>query len=177
MMTHALWTSTKKIIHGCFGAVLRGPKEALMYFGNLNGERWHRKDIANTSSQKVVDWLRSKRDETGCSYLFMHDNAPVHRAPPARCYLEAHGIELMLWPAYSPDLNPIEHVWSMMRCYIQNKYPEFERDMQRNRAEVRTIVREAWYHCTCEEKLLRLISRMNKRCEEVTRVEGGPTSY
>ena len=158
---------------GSFAGAERGPHVFWeSEWGKMTSERYRQHILP-----KVVDWLRSKRDETGCSYLFMHDNAPVHRAPPARCYLEAHGIEPMLWPAYFPDLNPIEHIWSMMRCYIQNKYPEFERDRQRNRAEVRTIVREAWYHCTSEEKLLRLISSMNKRCEEVTRVEGGPTSY
>ena len=125
----------------------------------------------------VVDWYRNRRQETGRAYLFMHDNAPVHKAPPARDYLMAHGIQPISWPAYSPDLNPIENVWGMMKLYIQNVYPEFERGRQRSKAETRRIILEAWYNCTTEDKLRSLILSMAKRCEEVVRVQGGPTSY
>ncbi|KAI0998322.1 hypothetical protein K3495_g9870 [Podosphaera aphanis] len=125
----------------------------------------------------VVDWRRNRRQETGRAYLFMHDNAPVHKAPPARDYLIAHEIQPISWPAYSPDLNPIENVWGMMKLYIQNVYPEFERGRQRSKAETRRITLEAWYNCTTEDKLRSLILSMSKRCEEVVKVQGGPNSY
>ncbi|KAI0997022.1 hypothetical protein K3495_g11164 [Podosphaera aphanis] len=125
----------------------------------------------------VVEWHRNRQQETGRAYLFMHDNTPVHKAPPARDYLMANGIQPISWPAYSTDLNPIENVWGMMKLYIQNVYPEFERGRQRSKAETRRTILEAWYYCTTEDKLRSLILSMSKRCEEVVRVQGGPTSY
>ncbi len=43
------------------------------------------------------------------------DNLSPHRAPAVRERLEAAGLELLLLPRYSPDLNPIEAMWSKVK--------------------------------------------------------------
>ena len=42
--------------------------------------------------------------------IFMHDNAPIHTAHLIREWLEEHNVDVMDWPLYSPDLNPIENL-------------------------------------------------------------------
>jgi transposase len=40
----------------------------------------------------------------------MHNNASMHTAQIIKALLEELGVNLMVWPPYSPDLNPIENL-------------------------------------------------------------------
>ncbi|GFU22496.1 DDE_3 domain-containing protein [Trichonephila clavipes] len=54
--------------------------------------------------------VRLLRGAMGAEFLFMDDNARPHRANIVDEYLQSEDITRMDWPAYSPELNPIEHV-------------------------------------------------------------------
>jgi transposase len=47
--------------------------------------------------------------------IFMQDNARVHTARVVKEVLNSLQIEVMIWLPYSPDLNPIENLWSLMK--------------------------------------------------------------
>ena len=109
--------------------------------------------------------------------IFMHDNAPVHSAASVRQYLATNGVVSMAWPPFSPDLNPIENIWGMMKTYIQDRYGDVLDGRQRRREQVRPIVLEAWRVCTTPERLEPILRGMHARCEAVIQAQGGPIDH
>jgi len=74
----------------------------------------HRDEILRPS-------VRPCAGAVGPGFLLMHDNVP-HVAEVCQQFLHYEGIDAMGWPARSPDLNPIEHIWDIMSRSIHQRH-------------------------------------------------------
>lgn len=104
-------------------------------------------------------------------FLLMHDNARAHVAAEVELYLSAVGIRRLPWPARSPDMNPIEHVWDMVKRRIraQPNPPETLR-------ELRDAVVAAWDDIP-QVTLRSMLQSMPDRMQAVIKARGGNTRY
>ena len=50
--------------------------------------------------------------------IFMHSLLPCNNSKSTRTFLEYKGIPVLEWPGYSPDMNPIEDVWNIMKRFV-----------------------------------------------------------
>ncbi len=57
-------------------------------------------------------------------FVFQQDLAPAHTAKSTKSWLNDHGVGVLDWPANSPDLNPIENLWGIVKRKIRNKRPK-----------------------------------------------------
>jgi hypothetical protein len=104
--------------------------------------------------------------------VLMQDGAPGHSAGETQTDLRERDITPVFWPAFSPDLNPIETLWNIMKDYLENHYPEEDCSYDQLRAHVK----EAWDSISSDQ-LLDLLKTMPQRCEDVIAAEGGHTKW
>ena len=55
--------------------------------------------------------------------VYIDDNARFHHSRAVTAYFQGNAIETLPWPARSPDLNPLEHVWDILRRQTQKMDP------------------------------------------------------
>ena len=109
---------------------------------------------------------------------FMQDNAPIHTAGKVKKWFEENGIEIIDWPPYSPDLNPIKIVWAWMKEWICEHYPDFHEMGKTEEAYQRfyQAINEAW-EVIPQEKINSLIRTMDNRINAVQQAKGWHTKY
>jgi len=104
-------------------------------------------------------------------YLFQQDNASIHGSASTMEFLLNNGVQVMEWPACSPDLNPIENLWGILvrNVYCDNKQYETVE-------ELKSAVLRAWSNVD-GDCLGRLVESVPRRLIEVIKARGGQTHY
>ncbi|GFT15112.1 transposable element Tcb2 transposase [Trichonephila clavipes] len=107
----------------------------------------------------------------GDDFILMDDNSRPHRANLVEDSLFEEGIVRMEWPAYSPDMNPIEHVWDALGRRVAGRQPPPQTLQELERALL-----EEWDKIP-QLVINSLIDSMPQRCSALLAVRGNHTPY
>lgn len=130
--------------------------------------------ITNHTSEQEKE-LQDKKQEISRlqnqQYIFQDDNAPCHAAKDTKDWKENKFIEILPWPAQSPDLNPIESLWNELEIRIRKHNPR-----PTNKKDFFAALKEEWYKID-ENRITRLVKNMPNRIIAVLENKGNPTKY
>jgi len=145
------------------GISLRHRTDLVFIQGNLNGIRY-RDEIVQ---QHVIPFM----NRHGPGMILQQDNAPAHRAIVVRNHLQAANMDVLPWPAVSPDMAPIEHVWDELQRRIHHR-PRPPTTLP----ELRRALQEEW-DTIPQAFLANLVNSMRRRCRACVDALGGHTRY
>ena len=156
--------------------VIQGGGGSLMVWGSLTSKGVGPL-IRLNGNIKAVNYLAMLRDyflpwadtHLDADFVFMQDNASIHKAKAVMQFLEQSQVPVLEWPPQSPDLNPIENLWAIVKKRISEKNPATV-------DELWDVMKIVWDQVSVElcQKLYR---SMPSRCTAVIHQKGYPTKY
>ena len=118
--------------------------------------------------QLLSDKLQLHMQVHRCN-IFMENGAPCHRSKLVTIFLKKE-VKVLDWPGNSPDLNPIENLWTVMKDKVVEKQPSSLPDLCR-------AIKEVWVKEISKEYCANLVNSMPRRIAAVIQSNGGHTKY
>jgi transposase len=102
-------------------------------------------------------------------YAFQQDNDPKHTAKLAKKFFAEKNVDVLIWPAQSPDLNPIESLWEIIKSKVAKYAPK-------SISELKAIIERKWYATPIKLCKKLALSFKGRSCD-VYRANGGHINY
>ena len=103
--------------------------------------------------------------------MFQHDNAQPHVKRICTQFLEAENVPVLPWPAYSPDMSPIEPVWDALYQRVRQRVL-----VPAHIQQLRTAIEEVWDNIP-QVTINSLINSMGRSCVTLHEANCGDTRY
>lgn len=130
--------------------------------GSINS--WKYQDILGEGLLPLLE-----PDQLYHGHLFQQDLAPAHSSKSTAEWFEEYCIEVLGWPGNSPDLNPIENLWGILKRRVRKHIPT-------SKPSLLQILDDEWKKITPQD-CKNLIDSMPRRIRAVINAKGGPTNY
>ncbi len=152
--------NTKKnvLMWGCMSAA--GVGELHFIDGIMNSQMY-----CSILKEKMLPSLHA----LGHRALFQHDNDPKHTSKATVGFLKKNRVKVIQWPSMSPDLNPIEHLWGILKRQVEHHSPSSIQSLKE-------VILEEWKKIDLA-KCRQLVHSMPRRLGAVIKNYGGQTKY
>jgi transposase len=153
------------MVWGCFSWYGLGP--LIVCHGSVNTSTYS--DILEKHVYPTLLVMFGDVDEV----LFQDDNAPPHRSKQTINIRESLGIHTIQWPSQSPDLNPIENLWSVLERRLRHRS-----DPPHTATELEHALQCEWTEMAKQPQMFRnYIESMPKRLQLVKKHLGYATKF
>lgn len=130
------------------------------------------KEILEDDLEQTINHTCEKLGLRRDQVIFQQDNDPKHTSNLVKAYLKKQSYKVMEWPAQSPDLNPIENMWSLLKRRL-NDFDSAPKGME----DLNERVTKVWYEQMKPEDCQKVIDSMPKRIEACIKAKGRWTKY
>lgn len=135
-----------------------------VFTGILNAERMNQ-----LYKSTLLPTARKFFGTDNSEWLLLEDNDPKHKSRLCNAWKEENGIEQMVWPPQSPDCNPIENVWSIIKARLKGKH-------FRNIQQLSSFITRQWNSFSANYAR-NLSQSMPSRCARVIEKQGEWIKY
>lgn len=135
-------------------------------------KKFERRIFVFTENLNAIGYLNILKNNLGVDdndFIFQDDNDPKHRSKLIKKWKADNNITSLDWPSNSPDLNPIENIWGVMKKKIR-KYKH------KTIAEFKSNIVKCWNEIK-QEHINNIIDSMPKRIKLVLDNKGGSIKY
>lgn len=147
---------------GCFNS--RGFGRLVVFTGILTAER-----MVKIYEKGLLPSTDSWFGRENRNWVLQEDNDPKHRSRVCSEWKAEKNIDVMEWPASSPDANPIENVWAIMKAKLKGK--------QLTRIDqLRRCLKRIWKDLP-QQYAINLVGSMDNRCQAIISQGGDFTTY
>ena len=151
----------------------------VMVFGGIS-ERYKTPLISICGTINALDYIDECIDATGLipsmnqaygprNWCLMQDGARIHTCMETMSYLSQYCNVLPNWPANSPDINPIENLWGILKRRVEDLMPQTLDDL--------ILLIENTWESLSQSEIHNLISSMNTRLRKVIQNNGFSCGY
>lgn len=124
------------------------------------------------NQDKYIEFLTNNRVKLAVDefhpngWTLVQDNAPAHRGKKTQTFFQTNQWNVLAWPAWSPDLNPVENMWSILsrRVYEGNRQYSSITDLVAG-------IESSW-NCIAAEEATKLVDGWNERLVKCIKMAG-----
>ena len=101
-----------------------------MVWGALSFKGFYLKiiDSGTLNSQKYCNIVSEFMPYANAFYpdgwILEQDGATPHTSKESKNFLRGNNVQILQWPPNSPDINPVENVWTILKNYVEKKNPQ-----------------------------------------------------
>lgn len=141
----------------------RGKSDVMLIEGNMKSEDY----------QEVLSMglLNCAGRIGGANYIFMQDNATIHKSHSTMAWLEENGVRTLPWPPRSPDMNPVENMWGRLSQLVYANGKQYD-----NIEDLKHAIVRCWGEIGADYRK-KLYNSMHNRMVEVINARGYISLY